>query len=214
MREAIWLAGDVGVGDAADDRLVIAGTGLPIGDVAELYPGHTLEFAPGAFKGAFDDVVLNAYRHQSEPMARTSAGNLELEERSKGVHYAAVVDQSDHGFMDLYRRVKNGVVDKASLGFLPSDSEFEVDAKTGDVAELVKLVDHVFEVTLVAKPIFSNTSARAMSRELEYDRKPFAGVPEEVLAERERVLSKTRMRKPDLSKRARAVRPVFPDHLA
>lgn len=199
--EAVTLARS-----GAADGLGIRGQAVLFSETAQLHPGFMISMVPESLVGSYDDVVLNAYEHKSAPFARTKAGDLRLSLGEKSFDFEADVDVDDTGFRDLHGRVKRGVVDGASLGMILSKSRFEVDQQTGDVRQVVLDVKRTFEVTLVSDPVFRKTTARSMRREVEFSRGEFAGVPEDVLAERERVLSKKSARPPDFSKRLAARR--------
>ena len=193
-----------------DDQRIIEGVAMSFAEVAEIHPGYTVQLDPGALTDAYDDVVLNAYEHDSAPFARTGdGGDLSLRLTKKEFRYSATVDADDQGFVDLWRRVKRGVVDGASLGIRIVKSEYEV-AENGDVHQLVLDVERVFEVTLTNMPVFKSTTARGLRQDREYEQGRFAGVPAEVMEARERRLAasatKGSGKRPDLAARRRARR--------
>ena len=184
--------------DGAQRRIV--GTGYRIGEWGNIGYFTRIRIADkSAFDGALDDVVLNAYVHQSAAMARTTAGNLRMELREEALDYEALVNDRDTAFSDAYERVKSGVIDGASLGFniAPEGSEFEL-GDDGVISQTVLKVQNVFEVTLTPRPVMKSTSAVGLD-----GRNGVSHVPKSLLDDQRRILSGGKP--PDFTARAAAM---------
>lgn len=226
----VWLdcaAPCASLGEGGRPRSIL-GTAMTFGETRP-YGIGTMTFQPGSFdrKDVFADVVLNANRHGGSPLARTTAGTMTLKADKKRVQYAAKVDFEDTEYANVYRRVKSGVIDGASMGLLfeLDGVTYEVDEENGDVHQVVNSVAEVFEVTLTHQPVFRRTSASTGTGLMEPPPRVYsatdstadllAQLPEDVRLKRDEVLakmdkdgSKRSGKAPDFKARALARRPT------
>ena len=203
----VWLdcgAPAASLGEGSRPRSIL-GTAMTFGETRP-YGIGTMTFEKGSFDGkdVFADVVLNANGHGSPPLARTTAGSMALSVNEKRVRYGAVVDFEDTEYANVYRRVKSGVIDGASLGLLfeRNGVTYEVDEENGDVHQTVSKVAEVFEVTLTHQPVFRRTTATTGTGLMEPTVRVYSGsdtthaadflasLPEDVRLKREEVLAK------------------------
>ena len=191
--------------DGAQKRIV--GDAFPIGQWGNIgYFTRIRVTDRQAFDGALDDVVLNAYQHQSAAMARTKAGNLRLELRDEALSYESLVNDRDTGFRDAYERVKSGVIDGASIGFniAPDGSDFEL-GDDGVISQTVTNVRNVFEITLTESPVMKRTSAVGLARPALDGELAALQIPKALLDDQRRILSGGRGRPPDFTARVAAM---------
>lgn len=119
----------------------------------------------GAFDGAnLKDVPLK-YNHSDEVpiLARTRNKSLKLTVDDKGLKiYAELLDTTDG--IDMYKRIKAGLIDKMSFAFTVSDEEIDTSGKMP--IRRIKKFDKIFDVSVVDTPAYEDTSVFARSREL------------------------------------------------
>lgn len=198
-----WLQdGTPGVGSDGEVARIV-GTTLRPGERGDLGYGVQLVVGTesGLLDGALEDVILNAYEHRSAAMARTTAGNLRLTATREGLDYEALVSPGDTAFADLYLRVKSGVMDGVSAGFVVAKDgvDFELNEETGVIVQTVNDIDHVFELTVTERPVLKRSTAVGLIGPGGQDlsgRDPRAGVPKSLLRDQERALAR-RSAKPD-----------------
>ena len=117
-----------------------------------------------AFDGAdMNDVPLK-YNHSDHVpiLARTRNGSLELTVDEKGLRIkATLLDTQDS--IDMYKKVKAGLLDKMSFAFTVKDYEVEED-KDGNVHRRITAFDRIFDVAIVDLPAYDDTEISADSR--------------------------------------------------
>lgn len=87
-------------------------------DVYEVGPGATESIAPGAFTDSIHGDVRALYNHNTDVvLGRTSAGTLQLEDRSEGLWGRITVNPKDSQAMNVYERIARGDIDGCSFGF-------------------------------------------------------------------------------------------------
>lgn len=157
-------------GDAVVNSGKLAGRVTPfnspteIGDVTR--DGFHEQIAPGAFSKTLQerDIVLLWNHNKDMPLARTSAGNLSLEQRADGLHMQATPVQTSQG-KDLMELVRAGVVKGMSFGFQVikdswSDDEGRAaNSMTGTHRTIQEVKLH--EVSAVTFPAYEDTSISA-----------------------------------------------------
>jgi hypothetical protein len=109
-----------------------------------------------AFSGAdLSDCCLK-YNHVGAVHARVRGGSLKLEVDNVGLKFhAELIDTTDS--TDLYKRVKNGLIDKCSFAFSVKEYEFDVETYTRTIKKIAKLYD----VAVVDTPAYKDTSVSA-----------------------------------------------------
>lgn len=138
-----------------------------IGDLSDR--GFHEKIAPSAFRKSLaeSDVLLLDNHDMTRPLARKSAGNLELREASDGLQFSATPADTSYG-RDLRANIKAGNIRGMSFGFTPVKEDWFDDegapsnrhVGTHRVLREVKLI----EVSAVTRPAYSGTlvSARAV----------------------------------------------------
>lgn len=112
-----------------------------------------------AFKDAdINDVIFN-YNHGGRVYARTRNDSLHLEVKEDGLHVAIKLNPDDEGHLQLYRDIKNGLIDKMSYAYTVSEEAYDSDKHLRTVLKIKKLYD----VSAVDIPAYNTTSISARS---------------------------------------------------
>ena len=107
------------------------------------------------------DCVLR-YNHSEEgfSLARTRNGSLELKTDDMGLHVRARIIDTQHG-RDLYKMIKEGLVDQMSFAFTVTREEWDDKTNTRRILE----IDKLYDVSAVDQPFYQDTSIFARSLE-------------------------------------------------
>ena len=112
---------------------------------------------PGAFKRSLDrgDDCFLLVNHDADalPLARRSAGTLDVFEDEVGLRFDAELDPENPAAASLLSAIRRGDVDKCSFAFRVAEGG---STKSGDVRELRNL--DLFEVSVVTWPAYSATT--------------------------------------------------------
>lgn len=114
-----------------------------------------------AFEGAnMKDVPLKYNHSDTVPiLARTRNKSLDLSVDEKGLFIRAeLLDTTDS--IDMYKRIKAGLIDKMSFAFTVRDERFD-DGKTPH--RKILRFDRIFDVSVVDTPAYDDTSIYARS---------------------------------------------------
>lgn len=117
-----------------------------------------------AFEGAnMKDVPLKYNHSDAVPiLARTRNKSLELSVDDKGLFIRAeLLDTQDS--IDMYKRIKAGLIDKMSFAFTVRESNFKDDKIPH---RKILRFDRIFDVSVVDTPAYDDTSIYARSLEL------------------------------------------------
>lgn len=125
------------------------------------------EVAPGAFRDALNragaDVLLLWSHDAAQPLARQSAGTLELSEDGRGLRFEARLARTRTGD-DALELVRSGHVTGCSFGFtVAADTWSE---RGGRPHRVITRIGQLFEVSLVVFPAYQGTDARGRVAEL------------------------------------------------
>lgn len=121
-------------------------------------------------KKALDDADLSdvplKYNHGDAKgiLARTRNGSLKLTIDNKGLKMRAeLIDTTDN--VDIYKCVKNGLLDKMSFAF--NVIEDNVEQKAGETPKrTITKIGRLFDVAVVDLPAYDQTSIYARSKEI------------------------------------------------
>ncbi|MHA2069856.1 MAG: HK97 family phage prohead protease [Candidatus Thorarchaeota archaeon] len=148
------------IGD--EDDPVIEGYAAVYNKLSEDLGGFREKIAPNAFRNALkrtDTVML--YNHDPNyPLARVSAGTLELKEDKKGLFARAKLPRSA---VRIIESIKRGDVNKMSFGFTTEKDEWE-HKKNESIRTLVK-VGELPDVSPVVFPAYPDTTVAVRSLE-------------------------------------------------
>lgn len=130
-----------------------------IGDV------FTEVLARGAFRNALqrgDDTEF-LINHGGLPLARTTAGNLVMEEDDKGLKIRAVLDPTDPDVMRIVPKMRAGMLDQMSFAFQATGQRWDTPADGMDVRTITDVV--LFDVSIVNRGAYPQTSIALRSRD-------------------------------------------------
>ena len=113
-RRLIFPAAEVRAAEDADSR-ILEGVVVRYGDLATIRGGIRERFAPGAFQGRMDDVVLNVQHQRGVPIARTGAG-LALEDSADALEVRADLPVTAAG-SEALAMVRGGILRGLSVEF-------------------------------------------------------------------------------------------------
>lgn len=147
-------------------------TGLVVEGYAALFDTPTNigdafieQIARGAFKSALErgDDVEFLINHGGLPIARSTAGNLTLEEDDKGLKMRAVLDRSDPDVMRIVPKMRAGMLDQMSFAFQATGQRWDTPAEGMDVRTITDVM--LYDVSVVNRGAYPDTSIALRSRE-------------------------------------------------
>ncbi len=147
-------------------------TGLVVEGYAALFDTPTNigdafieQIARGAFKSALErgDDVEFLINHGGLPIARSTAGNLYLEEDDKGLKMRAVLDRSDPDVMRIVPKMRAGMLDQMSFAFQATGQRWDTPAEGMDVRTITDVM--LYDVSVVNRGAYPDTSIALRSRE-------------------------------------------------
>lgn len=142
-----------------DDRPAIVGKSIVYDALSEDLGGFRERFAPGSVQ--LDDDLLALFDHDtSMVLGRTSAGTLEATNGPEGVEMRAYPPDTTWA-RDMRVSMDRGDIRHMSFRFLALDDEMSL--VDGQVVRTVKAAQ-VSELSVVAMPAYTQTSAEARSR--------------------------------------------------
>ena len=116
-----------------------------------------------AFEGAnMKDVPLKYNHSDAVPiLARTRNKSLELTVDEKGLFIRAeLLDTQDS--VDMYKRIKAGLIDKMSFAFTVKDEDYRVEKNKNPHRKILRF-ERIFDVSVVDVPAYDDTSIYARS---------------------------------------------------
>lgn len=143
--------------------MTIEGVACVFDSETTLFEYDGVEYKEKVDKGAFadadiSDVIFN-YNHGGRVYARTRNDSLHLEVKEDGLHVLIKLNPEDEGHKQLYRDIKNGLIDKMSYAYTVSEEAYDVDTHLRTVLKIKKLYD----VSAVDIPAYDSTSISARS---------------------------------------------------
>lgn len=152
----------------ADGTVKVAGYAAVFDQPADIGGVFTEVIKRGAFRNALkrgDDVVF-LINHGGLPLARSSAGNLQLEEDHHGLRVAATLDGSDPDVQRLVPKLRNKLMRAMSFAFNVGP-EGQQWGETGDgkATRAITDVDYLGDVSAVTTPAYEGTEIALRSRD-------------------------------------------------
>ena len=143
--------------------MTIEGIACVFDSETTLFEWDGIEYKEKVDKNAFaeadiSDVIFN-YNHGGRVYARTRNDSLHLEVKEDGLHVLISLNPEDEGHKQLYRDIKNGLIDKMSYAYTVSEEAYDVDTHVRTVLKIKKLYD----VSAVDIPAYDSTSISARS---------------------------------------------------
>ena len=153
--------------DDGTDGLIIEGYAAVYDDVADICGMFKETIARGAFDSAdMRDVPLKYNHVDNVPiLARTRNKSLTLIADDKGLRIRAELLDTTDG-VDMYKRIKAGLIDKMSFAFSIAEDGDEWTRKDGGKFRTITKFDRIFDVSVVDMPAYENTSIFARSKEI------------------------------------------------
>lgn len=146
-------------------------TGLTVEGYAALFDTPTNigdvfieQIARGAFTKALErgDDVEFLINHGGLPIARSTAGNLYLEEDEKGLKMRAVLDPSDPDVMRIVPKMRAGMLDQMSFAFQATGQRWDSPGDGLDVRTITDVM--LFDVSVVNRGAYPDTTIALRSR--------------------------------------------------
>ena len=153
--------------DDGTDGLIIEGYAAIYDDVADIGGMFKETIARGAFDSAdMRDVPLKYNHVDNVPiLARTRNKSLALIADDKGLRIRAELLDTTDG-VDMYKRIKAGLIDKMSFAFTIAKGGDEWTRKDGGKFRTITRFDRIFDVSVVDMPAYENTSIFARSKDI------------------------------------------------
>lgn len=133
----------------ADTREVV-GLAVPYGQTADIAGVYREQFVPGAIRSV-EDVKL--FWQHSEPIGKILSGR----DTEQGFEIRAMISDTPRG-QEAYTLLKDGVINKFSVGFAPVEQTRDGDLVTRTLVDLK-------EVSLVSFPAFAGASVSEVRQE-------------------------------------------------
>lgn len=123
------------------------------------------QIARGAFKNALkrgDDVEF-LINHGGLPIARSTAGNLYLEEDDKGLKMRAVLDPTDPDVQRIIPKMRAKMLDQMSFAFQATGQTWDTPGDGPDVRTITDVM--LYDVSVVNRGAYPQTSIALRSHE-------------------------------------------------
>lgn len=131
------------------DGRTIVGIAVPAGERAEVAPGVFERIMPGAFDGS-SHVVLRSEHG-------TTIGPVEFREVDAGLEITGRISATQAG-NDALTLVKDGVLDRLSVGFIPAENGTRIE----EDGTLVRTKGRLVEVSLTGMPAYQGARVLAL----------------------------------------------------
>lgn len=139
------------------DDLVIEGYAAVFDQVANIGPFREV-IDRGAFDGHLNDDVRLLLNHEGAPMARTVNNTLTLTTDDHGLHYRAVLVDTQQS-RDMHAMIKRGDISQSSFAFT-----IEHEERQSDGVRRVMQVGSILDVSPVTVPAYVTTDVVARSK--------------------------------------------------
>lgn len=158
------------------------GTPMLVGDAATA--NHTYPVGDPDHNGFYERITLRAFEvalkeqpdvslvlnHGSAgsglPLARTTAGNLDLSVNGRGLHVRAPVDEDDPDWQLVQTKMRSGVLKAMSFAFICRSDDFDKETRTRTITGLSL---HRGDVSLVVHPANDQAQAELVARSATVD---------------------------------------------
>jgi HK97 family phage prohead protease len=153
-----FTVSDVETRTAEDGTLRLSGYGAVFNESSVPLPFKET-IAPGAFRKTLSETpdVRLLVNHEGLPLARTKNGTLTLSEDSKGLHFEAILADTQEA-RDIHALVTRGDVDQMSFAFRVIRQSWSEDRSMRTLTE-VSLADG--DVSVVTYPAYPTTTVEA-----------------------------------------------------
>ena len=151
---------------SVDGKLRLRGVAAVFNSMSEDL-GFREVMLPGAFEQALTegDPMLLWMHNPDQPLARRSAGNLELRETRDGLEFEAELPDTTLA-RDAVELVRAGVVKGMSFAFDMVGGMDRWEERDGEPWRFIKRIGKLFEISLVSEPAYAATSVDARERKI------------------------------------------------
>ena len=158
-----FTVSDVETRTADDGTLRLSGYGAVFNESSVPLPFKET-IAPGAFRKTLSETpdVRLLVNHEGLPLARTKNGTLTLSEDAKGLHFEAILADTQEA-RDIHALVTRGDVDQMSFAFRVIRQSWSEDRSIRTLTE-VSLADG--DVSVVTYPAYPTTTVEARAKVL------------------------------------------------
>lgn len=145
------------------NEMIIEGVACVFDQETVLFEYDGVEYKEKVDKRAFEntdisDVIFN-YNHGGRVYARTRNDSLHLEVKEDGLHVRIKLNSEDEGHKELYRDIKDGLIDRMSYAYTISEESYDSEKHIRTIYGIKKLYD----VSAVDIPAYDTTSISARS---------------------------------------------------
>ena len=143
-------------------KMILEGYASIFNSPTVLYKCGDIEYKEVIDANAFDGADMSdcclKYNHGGAVHARVRGGSLKLEVDETGLKFRAeLIDTTDS--VDLYKRVKNNLIDKCSFAFSVKEYAFNEETFT----RTIQKIDKLYDVAVVDMPAYKDTTVSARS---------------------------------------------------
>lgn len=149
--------------DSGEEEMIVEGVPCVFNTPTVLYKYDGIEYKEQVDDKAFaacdmSDVIFNT-NHCGRVYARTRNGSLKLEVKEDGLHMQARLLKNDRGHEELYRDIKEGLLDRMSFAFTVKSQAYDRE----DHLRTIMAIDKLYDVSAVDIPAYNTTELSARS---------------------------------------------------
>ena len=150
-------------GETGEEEMIVEGVACVFNTPTVLFKYDGVEYKEQVDDKAFancdmSDVIFNM-NHCGRVYARTRNGSLQLEVKEDGLHMRARLLKNDRGHEELYRDIKEGLLDRMSFAFTIKKQAYDRDEHLRTIMD----VDKLYDVSAVDIPAYNTTELSARS---------------------------------------------------
>lgn len=141
-----------------DGTITVEGYAAVFNQATDIGGVFTEVVAPGAFDSALkrgDDVEF-LINHGGLPIARSTAGNLEMKEDEHGLFIRAKLDPTDPDVQRIVPKMRAGMLDQMSFAFQATGQRWDTPEDGPDVRTITDVM--LFDVSIVNRGAYPQTS--------------------------------------------------------
>lgn len=149
--------------DGGEEEMIVEGTPCVFNTPTVLYKYDGIEYKEQISEKAFEncdmtDVIFNM-NHCGRVYSRTRNGSLSIWIQPDAMHMRARLLNNDRGHEELYRDIKEGLLDRMSFAFTVKTQEYDRDNHLRTIME----IDKLYDVSAVDIPAYNTTELSARS---------------------------------------------------
>lgn len=158
-------------GEGTNGLTTIRGFGLKW-DETIVYGGWFRErIERGAFKETLRDndvKLMVGHDYRGLPLASKDTGTMEVRETAEGLEFEAQIDERDPESASLAAKVRAGLADSMSIGFVEGETKVIQGKKKEDGSReldlrIIEKVENLREISVVTWPAYESSSVEARS---------------------------------------------------